>query len=125
MNKSFTSMNNFFGDGDKGKIQCPVCGEMFKPAPEHIYHIGKNKENYCCTYTCMRNWQKSKQAVPVTRKLKYGTSVRIAETGEVFPSINQCAERLEANYGIVYRALMNGYACKGYHIEAVEEGDAE
>lgn len=125
MNMSFNSMSHFVSDSESGKMQRPVCGEMFKPAPEHAYYIGKNRKNFCCSYNCMRNWQKNKTTVSVKKKIKYGTPVRLAETGETFKSIKKCAESIGASYSLAYRALMNGYSCKGYHIEAVEEGDVE
>ena len=125
MNKSFNSMSHFVSDSESGKMQCPVCGKMFKPAPEHAYYIGKNRNNYCCSYTCMRNNEKYNTIMNVSRKRKQGISVRIAETGETFASINECAKHLDIHYALVYRALMASATCKGYHIEAVEEGDEE
>ena len=124
MNKTFTSMNHFNGDDETPKRQCPVCGKMFKPAPEHIYHIGKNKRNLCCSWNCMRNWEKNKTTVKTKRLGKHGTAVRIAETGETFKSIKECARHLGTHYAAVYKALMNGWKCNGYHIEAVLEGDS-
>lgn len=125
MNTKFTSMDNFCGGDETPRRQCPVCGKMFKPAQEHAYYIGKNRKNFCCSYTCMRNNEKHKTTVAVTKSLKYGTAVRLVETGEAFVSIKKCAEHLKADYSLVYRALMNGYTCKGYHLEAVEkEGDS-
>jgi hypothetical protein len=117
-------MNNFIGDTDIPRKQCPVCGKKFNPAPEHAYYIGKNRKNFCCSYTCMRNNEKHKTVVPINKKPKYGTAVRIVETGETFRSIKQCAEHLDVYYSSVRKAVINGYTCKGYHIEAVEEGDA-
>ena len=116
-------MNNFFNEDEKDRIQCPVCGKMFKPAPQHIYHIKNNKKNYCCSWTCMRNWEKHKTVMNVSQKQRHGTCVRVAETDEIFESIRDCARHLGVSYPLVYRALMNGCTCKGYHIEAMEVGD--
>lgn len=125
MNKTFTSMNHFFSEDEAGKRQCPVCGKMFNPAPEHAYYIGNNKRDLCCSYTCMRNNEKYKTVMNVSRKRKHGTCVRVAETDEIFESISDCARHLRVSYPLVYRALMSGCTCKGYHIEAMEVGDAE
>lgn len=125
MNKTFTSMNHFFSEDEAGKRQCPVCGKMFNPAPEHAYYTGKNRKDYCCSYTCMRSWEKHKKVLPVKKKLKRGTPVRIAETGETFASIKKCAEHLGVDYSAAYKSLMSGHACRGYHLEAVEEGDSK
>jgi hypothetical protein len=124
MNKTYTSMNHFFSGTENGKIQCPVCGEMFKPAAEHIYHIGSNKRDLCCSWSCMRNWEKHKKVIPVKKK-KHKTAIRIVETGETFKSVKACAEHFEVCYSVVYRALIHGFRCKGYHLEEVKEGEDE
>lgn len=121
MNKTFTSMDNFVGYDDFHKIPCPVCGKMFKPAPEHIYHIRKNKRDLCCSWTCQRNWEKNKTTAPVKKKNKYGRPIKIAETGETFRNIRECAERLGVHYATAYKAVVNGWLCNGYHLVQVEE----
>lgn len=57
---NFTSMSSFSSMDNKQQEKCPVCGKMFKAAPEHAYHIGKSKKRRVCTYGCMRKWQKEK-----------------------------------------------------------------
>lgn len=126
MKTTITSMNNFFNKDEKDALLCPVCGKMFKPAPEHAYYIGKNRRNYCCTYTCMRNYDNHKTTVKTKKLGRHGTAVRITETGETFESIKECARQLGTHYASVYKALMNGWLCNGYHIEAVlGEGETE
>lgn len=67
---NFTTMNNFSSASNKGAIKCPVCGEMFKPAPEHAYKIGKNKKRLVCSYGCMRKWGKEKTEKRTQQKQK-------------------------------------------------------
>lgn len=126
MNKSFNSMSHFVSDSESGARQCPVCGKMFKPAPEHAYYIGKNRGNFCCSWTCMRENEKNNTLMNVSRKPKQGIPVRVRETGETFESISECARQLGLYQSLVYRAVMTSGTCNGYHIEALgEEGDAE
>ncbi|MCC8022973.1 MAG: hypothetical protein LIO46_04235 [Clostridiales bacterium] len=33
---------------------CPVCGEKFVPAPEHVYRDKQRQDKLVCSYTCMR-----------------------------------------------------------------------
>lgn len=57
---NFTSMSSFTSTDNKKQEKCPVCGKMFKPAPEHAYHIGSSQKRRVCTYSCMRKWEKEK-----------------------------------------------------------------
>lgn len=57
---NFTAMSSFSSMDNKQQEKCPVCGKMFKAAPEHAYHIGKSKKRRVCTYGCMRKWEKEK-----------------------------------------------------------------
>lgn len=125
MNSRFVSMDDFFGTDNTEEIRCPVCGKMFKPAPEHIYCIEHNKKKLVCSYTCTRKWEKGeieKLFAPKPKNKKY-SAIRIVETGETFKSIQECAVHLKAQYSGVQRALQKGYACHGYHIEEVKEGE--
>lgn len=123
MNKTFVRMDDFYNDDNSAKIRCPVCGKMFKPAPEHAYYITKNRRNLCCSYSCMREWEKNKTALPIERREKKRIPVRIVETGETFPSIKACAKHLDTVCSNVNRAVQYGYVCKGYHLQEVKEGD--
>ena len=39
--------------------ECPVCGKMFTPAPEHALKIGEAfSSEKVCSYSCMRKWEK-------------------------------------------------------------------
>lgn len=39
--------------------ECPVCGKMFTPAPEHALKIGEAfSSKKVCSYSCMRKWEK-------------------------------------------------------------------
>lgn len=127
MNTRFVRMDGFFGTDNTEEIKCPVCGKMFKPAPEHSYSIENNKKRYVCSWTCMRKWEKGeteKLFAPKPKNKKYG-DIRIVETGETFKSIQECAVHLKAQYSGVQRALQKGYKCHGYHIVDVKEGDSE
>lgn len=44
-------------------MKCPVCGEEFIPAPEHIYNIKppNRPRKLVCSYHCMRAWEKEKE----------------------------------------------------------------
>ena len=67
---NFTTMNSFASANNKGAIKCPVCGKMYKPAPEHVYKIGKNKKRLVCSYNCMRKWEKEKEEKRAQQKQK-------------------------------------------------------
>lgn len=125
MNKTFVRMDDFYGDDNSAMIPCPVCGKMFRPAPEHAYYIGKNKRNLCCTYSCMRNYEKNKKTLPVEKRTKKRIPVRIIETGETFESIKACAKHLDTACSNVNRAAKYGYTCKGYHLQEMKEGDVK
>lgn len=51
----------------------------------------------------------------------YGTAIRIVETGEIFDTRTQCAERLGVNVSMISMCL-SGMAktCRGYHIELID-----
>ena len=119
-------MKDFVAVSDsREEVTCPVCGELFKPAEEHSYHIEYNKRKLVCTYTCMRKWEKGEAKrlfAPKPKNRKYG-DIRIVETGETFKTIQECATHLKAQYSGVQRALQKGYLCHGYHIEEVKEGE--
>ena len=123
-------MSNFYAFGKEAQRKCPVCGEMFKPAEEHSYHIEGNKEKLVCTYSCMRKWQteKGRKRTPGSRgknKGKHYGAVRIVETGEVFENIKDCAAYLDRQPCNVYQAIISGCCCSGYHIEEVKEGESK
>lgn len=125
MNTTFISMDNFIAENNVSQIACPICGKMFKPAPEHIYSVGKNKKKLAYSYTCVRKWEKGevkKLFAPKVKNKKYGEII-IVETGETFKTITECAAHLKAQYSGVQRALQKGYTCHGYHIEEVKEGE--
>ena len=125
MNTTYITMDNFIASDNVQQIVCPICGKMFKPAPEHIYSVGKNKKKLACSYTCVRKWEKGEVArlfAPKPKNKKY-SAIRIVETGETFKSIQECAVHIGAAYSGVQRALLKGYTCHGYHIEEVKEGE--
>ena len=121
------NMSNFTGASDnKAEITCPVCGKKFKPAEEHIYHIGKHHNKLVCTYTCMRKWQKGeaeKKSKPEKRRIRKFSPVRIVETGETFNSVRECAEHLKASQPGVFKAIHTGTRIYGFHVIIVEEGE--
>lgn len=52
--------------------------------------------------------------------------IKIIETGEIFENIKECANRIHSNSGNVCRCVNDPYkkkTVKGFHLEAVEEGD--
>lgn len=57
-------MVEYITDDQKGKpTRCPICGETFRPAPQHIYAIGSpSARKPGCSYTCMRDWERGKVA---------------------------------------------------------------
>ena len=57
-------MDEYIVDSQKGKpTHCPICGGIFRPAPQHIYAIGTpSKRKPVCSYTCMRVWERGKAA---------------------------------------------------------------
>ena len=69
----------------------------------------------------MRKWEKHKTVVVSKKRDAKRIPVRIVETGETFRSIKECSDHLQTTYPNVYRALMSGYLCKGYHIEEIRE----
>lgn len=53
---------------------------------------------------------------------KYGTAIRIVETGEVFDTRTQCANHLGVNVSMISMCLSGRTkTCRGYHIELIEE----
>ena len=129
---NFISMSGFMSSNDKGEIECPVCGEMFKAADEHSYKIGKNRNKLVCTYSCMRKWEKGEvkkpkkpqRKTPVKRQYnaREGVAVRIIETGETFKSIYECSKHLQTYSANIRYSLKTGNGYKGYHFEKVKEG---
>lgn len=132
MSLTFNSMNDFYVSDNSSKIICPICGKEFKPAPEHIYYIGKSRSNFVCSWSCMRKWEKSdveerkaaQKAKPKPEPKGYKI-VRVVETGEIFYGAKECALHLNVALSGVYKALQKGATCHGFHIEAVKEGDTE
>lgn len=132
---NFTSMGDLLPYRNVDKVVCPVCGELFEPAPEHSYLIGKNRNRLVCTYTCMRKWEKGEavkpkkvQKKPLSKRnynAREGVAVRIVETGEVFHSAYACGRHLGTCGANVRYALKTGNGYKGYHFEKVKEGDTE
>lgn len=57
-------MVEYITDDQKGKpTRCPICGEIFRPAPQHVYVIGPPSAcKPVCSYTCMRVWERGKVA---------------------------------------------------------------
>ena len=60
-------------DWEKRMRTCPICKKRFLPAPEHAWRIGGRvdfvnndyvgRDNpLVCTYTCMRVWEKARDA---------------------------------------------------------------
>lgn len=47
--------------------------------------------------------------------------IKIVETGEVFKSANECARRLNLDYGTILRKAKNGMPYKGIHFEFIYE----
>ena len=126
MKTEFTGMNNFVSGSLKGEITCPICGKTFAPAPEHAYYIKNNRSTLVCTYTCMRKWDKGEVKELKTRKIKPRRykGVRIVETGEIFNNARECANHLNSGISSVYKAICQKVTCHGFHIEAIEEGEA-
>ena len=101
---------------------CPVCKEEFLPAGQHSWMIGDipSKQELVCTYPCMRKWEtdpsrKKKKRCTNGKKIK----VRVIETGEVFDSMQECAEALGASATTVHRCLYKHRSYNGLHIEKV------
>lgn len=122
------NMSDFYSFRKEAEILCPVCGEMFQPAEQHAYYIGKNHKKRVCTYSCMRKWEKGevKKLFSQGRKQRENkrySAIRIVDTGETFGSIKECAEHLNTKSQNVYQAIKTGYLCFGFHIEEVKVGD--
>lgn len=49
---------------------CPVCGEKFLPAPEHVYKTTPESQRLVCTYSCMMKYRR--EAEQKTRRRKKG-----------------------------------------------------
>ena len=47
------------------EMECPVCGKVFVPAPEHIYNDGKNR---VCSWHCQVEVEKRRKAEKVKRR---------------------------------------------------------
>lgn len=140
MSLTFNTMNSFYHSENEGRMTCPVCGKKFDPAPEHVYHIKRGQKNFVCSWSCMRKWEKgdiekSKAVIKTKPKTEQKTKpktnpkvykfIKVVETGEIFCGVKACAEHLNAPLSSVYKALYEGKACHGFHIEAVREGEIE
>jgi hypothetical protein len=127
MKTGFINMGGFSPKYNKKEIRCPVCGEMFRPAAEHSYTIGRERSKLVCTYSCMRKWEKGyvKELKTQETKPRRYKAVRVVETGETFNGAKECANHLNAALSSVYKAILKGATCHGLHIEAVEEGDTK
>jgi hypothetical protein len=60
-------------DWTKRMRTCPICKKRFLPAPQHAWKIGNQRDfvdtddvgkdgKLVCTYTCMRVWEKNRDA---------------------------------------------------------------
>ena len=98
MSLTFNTMNSFYHSENEGRMTCPVCGKKFDPAPEHAYHIKRGQKNFVCSWSCMRKWEKGEvkglKPQEVKPKPKRYKAVRVVETGEIFNSAKECAEKL-------------------------------
>jgi hypothetical protein len=124
------NMSDFYSFRKEAEILCPVCGEMFQPAEQHAYYIGKNQKKRVCTYSCMRKWEKGEVKKLFSqgrkgRENKKYSAVRIVETGKTFGSIKECAEHLNTKSQNVHQAIKTGCHCRGFHIEEVKVGAEE
>ncbi len=60
----WSSIDTIVEEQKQKERRCPVCGKVFRPAPEHVWKIGKDRENnYVCTYTCMRRVERGEVRV--------------------------------------------------------------
>ena len=101
---------------------CPVCGKEFLPAGQHSWMIGDrpSQQELVCSYSCMRKWETD----PNRKKKKRCTNgkkkkVRIVETGQVFDSMQECADALGISGTAVHYCVYYGRTADGLHIEKV------
>ena len=126
MNTNYINMSDFGSYETRPMRECPVCGKMFSPAPEHSYCIG-NKQKLVCSYSCVRKWEKEprQQRKPNHEPTRNpnGTAipVRITETGQQFGSITECAKHLGVSYSCARKMLYYGNSHNGLHLEWVTE----
>lgn len=55
-------MMDFIVDSQKRKARaCPVCGQKFRPAPQHAWTITRRTmPELVCSYSCMRAWERQR-----------------------------------------------------------------
>ena len=61
------SLNLSTGTCGKAEAKCPVCGEIFRPAPENVFWVRLNgKKTDICSHHCFgkaleKGWRKRKK----------------------------------------------------------------
>lgn len=123
-------------NGPKSKKIHRLVAEAFLPNPDkkpQVNHIDGNKKNnrldnleWVTASENMKHSYDSKIRVPHQER-----PVRIVETGEIFKSVKECAEKIEGHDCDISRCLRqstakgltqaNGYTHKGLHFEYVNE----
>lgn len=100
---------------------CPVCGKNFLPAAQHGWKIGEgSKERLVCTYSCQRKYEKAseKKKTTILEVKRNRQAVRVVETGEVFESVEACANHFNTSKTCIYKCFRGG-TYKKMHIERV------
>lgn len=86
------------------ELECPVCGKIFVPAPEHIYNDGKKR---VCSWHCQVEAERRKAAEKANKRHFRGKRIppgrdeeirKLAEEGMSFEELSAryklCAERI-------------------------------
>ncbi len=102
-------------------LTCPICGKEFLPAGQHYWKIGDipSKEQLVCTYSCMRKWEKLPKKKRKLKANNKAVEVRVVETGQIFGSIEECAEALNVSDKTIRNCIYYYRTAKGMHIEKV------
>lgn len=116
MNMVFNSMGNFSQIYSNEEI-CPVCGETYRPAPEHAYRVGNGEGKLVCSYNCQREWEKNPKTFTTKERKWVKVYVKVIETGEIFDSIKDCANRFKTSTTTIHRCMDHGKTYKGFHFE--------
>lgn len=118
-------MLSFMGQRYNCRVSRLVALAFYGYPPDDEYeatHIDGDRSN---NYPSNLQWMTRKESVRLafkrgTRKPRTPRAVRVVETGEVYPSIRECARALDVTPEGIRRCIHNKYTqTSGYHFEEV------